>query len=424
LAPQWILLVMLGVFGVLAMAIRMPIGLALALSAVAGSLAGGAGVPIDQLVEGGFAYIDPILIIAAAMLFMGVLEESGALGSISRSIVIRLHRRTLLLVVGITFFIMFPGMITGQSTATVLTSGAIAAPALIACGVPPVKVAAMVAMTAIYGMIAPPISLPTMIIGSGVDMPFVGFELPLLVATLPLAVGVNLWLARPYLRDLHLEQVPEELGPDHHAVYGLRLYIPLVVVVLLLAGIRLFPAWFPNLGIALVLVIGSVVGAFTGRRFSVLETAQTSLHRALPVMGILVGVGMFIQIMTLTGVRGLLVVSALELPSVLKYAGVSVMMPVFGAVSAYGSASVLGVPFLLSFLGQNEIIVGAALSLFAGLGDLMPPTALAGIFAAQLVGESNYLRVLKHTAVPALATVLWALAMILLADPLASVLLL
>ena len=42
------------------------------------------------------------------------------------------------------------------------------------------------------------------------------------------------------------------------------------------------------------------------------------------------------------------------------------------------STSVLGVPFLLSFLGQNEIIVASALSLFAGLGDLMPPTALAG----------------------------------------------
>jgi len=368
---------------------------------VAGGLAGGAGVPLDQLVEGAFAYIDPILIIAAAMVFMSVLEESGALGSISRSIVIRLHRRTLLLIVGVTVFIMFPGMITGQSTATVLTTGAIVAPALMACGIPRVKVAAMIAMTAIYGMIAPPISLPTMIIGSGVDMPFVGFELPLLVATLPLAIGVNLGLGWRYLRGLRLDEVPAELGPDHHATYGLRLYLPLVVVVLLLAGIRIFPHWFPNLGIALVLVIGSLVGTVTGRRFNVLEAAQTSLNRAL------------------------LIRSEDTYSSILnslKYAGVSVMMPVFGAVSAYGSASVLGVPFLLSFLGQDEVIVGAALSLFAGLGDLMPPTALAGIFAAQVVGEKNYLIVLRYTALPALATAAWALAMILLANRLAAIL--
>jgi len=119
------------------------------------------------------------------------------------------------------------------------------------------------------------------------------------------------------------------------------------------------------------------------------------------------------------GIRGMLVVTALGLPSLWKFVGVSVMMPLFGAVSAYGSASVLGVPFLLSFLGQDEIVVGAALSLFAGLGDLMPPTALAGMFAAQVVGETNYFRVLKYTALPALITILWAIGMILLANPIA-----
>jgi hypothetical protein len=140
-------------------------------------------------------------------------------------------------------------------------------------------------------------------------------------------------------------------------------------------------------------------------------------------MGILVGVGMFIQIMTLVGIRGELVGTTLGLPSVMKYVGVSVSMPLFGAVSAYGSASVLGVPFLLSFLGRNEIVVGSALSLLAGLGDLMPPTALAGMFAAQVVGEPNYFRVLKYTAIPAVITALWAVIMILLANPLAKVLL-
>lgn len=419
LAPHWILSIMLATFVIGAMPLRLPIGLAMALAAVAGAVAGGTGVPVDHLMEGTFAFIDPILIIATAMLFMAVLEESGALGAISRTIVIRLHRHFVLMTVGITLFIMFPGMVTGLSTATVLTTGAIAAPALMACGVPRVKTAAIIAMTAIYGGIAPPINLPVMIIGVGVDMPFVGFELPLLLATMPLAIGVNLFLAAPYLRGLHFQEVPAELGPDHHAAHGFRLYLPLVVVVLLLAGIRAFPGWFPNLGIPLVLMIGSLVGTFTGRRFDLLAAAQRSIHRALPVMGILAGVGMFIQIMTLTGVRGMLVVEALDLPSVWKYAGIAITMPLFGAVSAYGSASVLGVPFLLSFLGQNEVVVGSALSLFAGLGDLMPPTALAGIFAAQVVGEPNYLKVLKYTALPALVTVLWALAMIVLANRLA-----
>lgn len=420
LEPHWILLIMLAVFVACAMFLRVPTGLSLILASMSGALAGGAGLPLRHLVEGAFTYIDPILIIATAMVFMASLEESGALGSISRGLLVGLHRQPVLLIIGLTIFIMFPGMITGQSTATVLTTGAIAAPVLAACGIPRARVAAIIAMSAIYGMIAPPISLPTMIMGSGVDMPFTGFDIPLLIATMPLAIGVNLGLARRYLTKIDMAVVLPQLGEDYARRYGVRLYIPLILVAALLVGIRLVPALSAHLGIALVFLIGALVGTVTGRRFNLITASRRSIRQALPVMGILVGVGTFIQIMTLVGIRGLLVVAALELPSLWKLVGVAVTMPLFGAVSAYGSASVLGVPFLLSFLGHNEIVVGSALSLLAGLGDLMPPTALAGMFAAQVVGESNYFRVLKYTALPAVITALWAVGMILLANPIAK----
>jgi len=61
-------------------------------------------------------------------------------------------------------------------------------------------------------------------------------------------------------------------------------------------------------------------------------------------------------------------------------------------------------------------MVGSALSLLAGLGDLMPPTALAGIFAAQVVGEENYFKVLRYCLIPALVTALWAVFVILNAN--------
>jgi len=48
---------------------------------------------------------------------------------------------------------------------------------------------------------------------------------------------------------------------------------------------------------------------------------------------------------------------------------------------------------LLAFLGNNDIMVCSALSLLAGLGDMVPPTALAGIFAAHVVDEKNYFKV-------------------------------
>ena len=132
------------------------------------------------------------------------------------------------------------------------------------------------------------------------------------------------------------------------------------------------------------------------------------------------GVGMFIQIMTLIGVQGFIVVSALSLPSWTLFVGIAVTMPLFGAVSSFGSASVLGVPFLLALLNYNSVIVASALSLIASLGDLMPPTALAGIFAAQVVGEENYFRVLKLCLLPGLCVALWGLAVIFMSPSIAG----
>jgi len=82
-----------------------------------------------------------------------------------------------------------------------------------------------------------------------------------------------------------------------------------------------------------------------------------------------------------------------SLPSSLRLLGVAVGVPLFGAVSSFGSASVLGIPFFLTFLGRNDIVVASAISLLAGLGDMVPPTALAGIFAAHVVEEKNYFRI-------------------------------
>ena len=109
--------------------------------------------------------------------------------------------------------------------------------------------------------------------------------------------------------------------------------------------------------------------------------------------------------------RGTLVVSTQSTP-VLQYLGMGLGIPAFGAISAYGAASVLGVPFLLALLGKNEIIVGAALSLLTGVADLTPPTALAGIFAAQAVGLKSYGSVMRMCIIPAIITTIVALVTI------------
>jgi TRAP-type C4-dicarboxylate transport system permease large subunit len=414
---------MVGGFVLLVLVFRCPKGVALALSSALGALVAGQGFPIRHLVEGAFGYLDPILIIATAMIFMKVIEESGALGTISRQIVEAFHRRPVLLLWMVTLFVMFPGMFTGLTTASVLTSGALIAPSLTLLGLPKDRAGALIAMAAIYGMVAPPIDLPAMIICGGVDMPYIGFELPLLLATLPLAAVVPLWIAYRHLPPADIAAIRPNLPESYWRRYGLRLYSPIMVVVALMLGTRLAPGVFPNLGVPLIFMIGSFVGLFSGKRIPLRRTITESIRDALPVMGILVGIGMFIQIMTLTGVRGWLVVGTLGLPRILMYLGIAVSVPVFGAVSAFGSASVLGVPFLLALLGHNEIITASGLSLMASLGDLMPPVALAGFFAAQVVGEPNYFRVLRRCLVPAVFTAIWAILLIAFATPIANIIL-
>ena len=176
-----------------------------------------------------------------------------------------------------------------------------------------------------------------------------------------------------------------------------------------------------GLGMPLIFIISAVIGMFCGKKINFFKVSKEAVNQTLPVMGILMGVGMFIQVMTLTGVRGYIVVNSLSLPQSLIYIAMAITIPLFGAVSSFGAASVLGVPFLMVFLSQNQIITGSAISFIASLGDLMPPTALAGIFAAQVVGMKDYTPVLKKSLVPAIVIIVYSIIMIMFSNQLGSI---
>jgi TRAP-type C4-dicarboxylate transport system permease large subunit len=99
---------------------------------------------------------------------------------------------------------------------------------------------------------------------------------------------------------------------------------------------------------------------------------------------------------------------------------IAITVPLFGAISAYGSASVLGVPFLLALISKDQILTASALSFIAALGDMMPPTALAGLFAAKVVGVDNYTEVLKKSIVPSIVIVIYGLLFIIFSKHLAG----
>lgn len=410
-------LVMVAVFLLGCFLCKLPVSLSMVLASVAGAIAGGQGIALRHLVEGMFAYVDTIMVIATAMIFMKVIQESGALDAIASLIIQRFHKVPALMLIFIMVIIMFPGMITGSSTASVLSAGSIMAPVLMLMGVPVLETACILAMGGVLGMIAPPTNIPAMIIGAGIDIPYSGFGLPLTMLTFPLAFLFVLMFGYKYVKNMNYVEVEAKLNTDSRERFGFKVYIPLLLAIVLMVLNKAVPA-IPDIGMPLVFLISAVVGCFTGYKFNFFKAAKESVHSALPVMGILMGVGMFIQVMTLTGVRGLIVTSCLSLPSFARYLALAISMPAFGAISSFGSASVLGVPFLLSFLAKDQIIVAAALSLVASLGDMVPPTALAGIFAAKVVGMENYTPILKKCLIPCLIVVIWAILFIVFADQL------
>lgn len=417
------ILIMLAVFLTAVLLLKLPVGLSLATTSIAVAFAAGHGFPLRHLIEGMFGYIDVALVLLTAMIFMKVIENNGLLQKLTRDLLSLLGRSPVTLLSVMTVIIMFPGMITGSCTASVLSTGVLLAPLLLRMEMPAHIAGAIIAMASVYGMIAPPVNIVVMIIGGGIDMPYIGFDLPLLVTTIPLAILSTLWLGYRYARRADLTAVIDGFQQIENAG-GWMLYLPLAAVVSLMVGPKVFPAWFPDLRLPLTFLIGSGLGLLVGKKVPILASARLAISEILSVVGILMGVGMLIQIMTLTGIRGQIAVGSLSLPPELLLLSIAVMLPLFGGISVFGGASILGVPFILAFLGQNLIITATGLSLVAAMGSFTPPVALTAVIAAQVVGESNYLRIVKPLMLPSLVGILIGILLIKYATPIAKLLVL
>lgn len=414
-----IFLAMIAIF-ILVMSVgKMPISIAMAAAAVAGALIGGEGVPIRHLIEGTFSYLSTIIVIATAMIFMKVIEYSGTLDAICSIIVEKFYNKPVFLLISIMLVIMFPGMITGSSTAAVLSAGSIMAPILIMMGVPALDTAAIIALGAILGKVAPPVNIAAMVIGAGADVPYVGFEGPLLLLTAPLAVITVLMLGYRHVKNVNYSLIKDKLDQESRKKYGWKIYIPILVLVILISMAKVFKV-IPDTGMPILFIIAAIIGCFTGKRFNPFTASREAMHDVMPVLGNLMGVGMFIQVMTLTGVRGMIVTYCLIMPLIIRYIAMMVVIPAFGGVSSLGAATVFGIPFVLAFLGNNELIVASALSLLAAVGDIMPPSALAGVFATRITGVTEYGKFLRKCAIPTALMLIWAVVMIIFANQFAK----
>jgi gluconate:H+ symporter, GntP family len=145
----------------------------------------------------------------------------------------------------------------------------------------------------------------------------------------------------------------------------------------------------------------------------------TPLHLA----AVLVAVGILVQIMTLTGVRGWLVINTMSLTAPLNYASLAVGMPLLGgALTSMSVSDVIGVPAAFSFIGQDMILNVVALSAIASLAEFVPPTAIAAALSCYVVGGASIGQVIRRAWPPMLVLLVLALLMLIFARHLTGIL--
>jgi len=502
-------IVMLGAFVALLVWAKLPGGLSLMIASVIGWLLSfifqGTPLELRYLIEGGFGYLDSLLVIVCAMVFIKGLEASGGLDYLSALLVKLFHKLPTVLLILFMALLLLPGMVTGSSTAAVVSIGIIITPIMINMGIPKSKVAGFVGMGAILGMVAPPINIPVMVICDVVDIAYSGFDIPLLLLTLPMAVFTCIflsrdvtfkkserksnivenivvtvllvativlfavlfaqnynvtaidsktvkvnkmytwllilfavlslaciaitWLFKPYCSKLELEEASKAINFNIFKEVKWTCLIPLVVTVVLFAlqSLDAMPSLqkaIGSLATPLLFIIAFIPTLFTGKKFSALKSTDDAVASCIGVLGLLMGVGMFIEIMSLNGAKASIVINVLTLMSkseFLSYVALAVSMSLFGGISSFASASVLGGPFVMAlYTNLSFTIVASGCSLVAALGEFLPPTALSARLAAKNINDIQskeepqlgFMKVTKGAAIPLITTLLWSMLFI------------
>ena len=209
---------------------------------------------------------------------------------------------------------------------------------------------------------------------------------------------VSIWVRKPYSVEINLEKLEGSLDFNITKELNPLVLLPVLILIILFVLQSLLPRSVGMLGSPLLFVIAFIPTIFVGRKCKILSVVQDGIGKSLSAMGLLIGVGMFVEVMTLTGARGYFVINALSLPMtsfaeqwkyLWQYISIVIAVPIFGGISAFGSASILGGPFVMALIGYNEIVVSSAISLVAAIGEFLPPTAMSATFVAKTVNEAD-----------------------------------
>ncbi len=336
---------------------------------------------IRHLVEGTFTYFDVCMTFLTATFFMTLYKETGGVSYLVRTIVKRFYDHRVVCLLLLMVVMMVPGAVTGSGATTVLTVGGLVGAVLTAMGVEEDKRVALIFILAAMSAACPPINLWAMMAAAGANMPYTGFTWPLLILSGLGALFATFYLAGKGERKGTVDEVLATL-PEAPAGWNLlKAFVPFVVMVVLILGARIFPAWWPTFGLPMIFMLcGFTTLLVSPKKVNVLDIAMTTVTNLKELVGIMMVVGVLNQIMTLTGARGLLSLAVVILPIWLLFAALWLILPVTEGVLQYAVAPLFGVPLIMLFnmLGYNPIIALSCWAVMWPVGDCLPPTAVVG----------------------------------------------
>lgn len=406
---------------IVALKFKLSTELAMLGAALAGSFAAGHWFPARHIAEGSITYLDINLIFISATLFMNIMKESGGVAFVIRGIIKTFHKSRVLLLILLTVLLLIPGALTGAGSVTVLITGGMVAVVLNYMGINKIKISAIIFLIAGLSAAAPPVSLWAMMTAAGVNMPYVGFFLPLLIPCV-LAALITIFILGWKGSKIDVNKALAELPVPPEKMNWTKIIIPFLVFFGLIIIGRKWPHDTPIVGLPLMFLLAALASyLLSPKKLDLFKVSTATVKQLLPLIGTLTCVGILVQIMTLTGVRGLLAVAFITLPVYIVIGSLFIFLPLTESVLMYGSAAVFGVPLVLLFnaMNLNPIVALAGMSLIWPLGDALPPTAIIGRLTVNVVGtEGKYSEFLKQCIIPAIIICIMGTLMVIFSSKL------
>jgi hypothetical protein len=381
------------------------------------------GQLVRHLVEGSSTYLDVVLVFTSATIFMAIVSESGGVNYVVRATMRYFGRKRLIALLILMIIVLIPGALTGAGSISLLVVGAPVAMALRFLDVPEKRVAAILFIVAGLSAAAPPVNIWAMILCAGTAIPYVGFEFTLGIPVLVLGIFTILTLGRRKGRKAGPDSAPREMPDVPAGMSWWRVVIPFLVFFGSLAAYRVWPFGTPVLGLPLEFTLSALVAWLVSpKKIRILALSRDTVRRLLPLLGTIVVVGMLQQMMTATGVRGLLSYAVISTQLTLLLISLTIIIPVSEGVLTYGAAAVIGIPLIwfLDSRGFHATVAMAGLSLLWPLGDGLPPTALIGRLSVMVSDyKGSYWTFLKTTWLPWIVITIVGILMIVYSAKLA-----